>query len=76
MTLLKAKKDRSQIISIMNTSSTVLKVTDNGLEAFDALVFDRAGVIDLGTKNKLKIKILSTRAVPLLAKLEGGSSTP
>ncbi|WP_157480497.1 hypothetical protein [Gillisia sp. CAL575] len=59
-----------------NTSSTVLKVTDNGLEAFDALVFDRAGVIDLGTKNKLKIKILSTRAVPLLAKLEGGSSTP
>ncbi len=57
-----------------NTSSTVLKVTDNGLEAFDALVFDRGGVIDISTKNQLKIKILSTRAVPLLAKLEGGSS--
>jgi len=58
----------------VNTSSKVLKVTDNGLEAFDALVFDRKGVIDLATKNQLKIKILSTRAVPLLAKLEGGTS--
>jgi molybdopterin-binding protein len=60
----------------INTSSKVLKVTDNGLEAFDALVFDRGGVIGLSTKNKLKIKILSSRAVPLLVKLEGGTSTP
>ena len=58
----------------INTSSKVLKVIDNGLEAFDALVFDRGGVIDLSTRNKLKIKILSTRAVPLLVKLEGGTS--
>jgi len=57
-----------------NTSSKVLKVLDNGTEAYDALVFDRGGVIDLSTKNKLKIKILSTRAVPLLTKLEGGTS--
>tara|TARA_R100001369_G_scaffold92902_1_gene141283 strand:- start:123201 stop:125129 length:1929 start_codon:yes stop_codon:yes gene_type:complete len=58
----------------INTSSKVLKVIDNGLEAFDALVFDRGGVIDLSTRNKLKIKILSSRAVPLLVKLEGGTS--
>ncbi|WP_026837316.1 hypothetical protein [Gillisia sp. JM1] len=58
----------------INTSSKVLKVTDNGLEAFDALVFDRGGVIGLSTKNQLKIKILSSRAVPLLVKLEGGTS--
>jgi len=57
-----------------NTSSKVLKVLDNGTEAYDALVFDRGAVIDLSTKNTLKIKILSTRAVPLLTKLEGGTS--
>ncbi len=57
-----------------NISSKVLKVIDNGTEAFDALVFDNGGVIDLSTKNQLKIKILSSRAVPLLAKLEGGTS--
>jgi len=57
-----------------NTSSTVLKVIDNGLEGFNALVFSRGEVIDLSTKNKLKFKILSSRAVPLLAKLEGGTS--
>lgn len=57
-----------------NISSKVLKVLDNGTEAYDALVFDRGGVIDLSTKNTLKIKILSTRAVPLLTKLEGGTS--
>ena len=58
----------------INTSSRVLKVTDNGTDAWDALVFDFGNVIDLSVKNKLKIKILSTRAVPLLAKLEGGTS--
>ena len=57
-----------------NTSDKVLKVTENGLNAYDALVFNRGGVIDLSTKNQLKFKVLSSRAVPLLAKLEGGSS--
>ncbi|NLP58943.1 hypothetical protein [Lutibacter sp. B1] len=57
----------------INTSSKVLEVTDNGTEAWDALVFDFGGAIDLSTKNQLKIKVLSSRAVPLLAKLEGGS---
>ncbi len=58
----------------INTSDSVLKVTDNGSDAWDALVFDFGGSIDLSTKNYLRIKILSTRAVPLLAKLEGGTS--
>ena len=60
----------------INTSDAVLKVTDNGTEPWDALVFDLGAVINLSTKNQLKIKIWSSRAVPLLAKLEGGTSGP
>ncbi|OGS70400.1 MAG: hypothetical protein A3F91_08025 [Flavobacteria bacterium RIFCSPLOWO2_12_FULL_35_11] len=58
----------------INTSDAVLKVTDNGTDAWDALVFDLGAAMNLSTKNKLKIKIYSTKAVPLLAKLEGGTS--
>lgn len=58
----------------INTSDLVLKVTDNGTEPYDALLFDLGVKIDLATKNQLKIKVLSTKEVPLLAKLEGGSS--
>jgi molybdopterin-binding protein len=65
-----ANTDQSGI----NASDSVLEVTDNGTEAYDALVFDFGGPIDLSTKNYLRIKILSTQAVPLLAKLEGGTS--
>lgn len=57
-----------------NISDSVLKVTDNGTEPWDALLFDFGGPIDLTTKNYLRIKILASRAVPLLAKLEGGTS--
>lgn len=60
----------------INTSDAALKVTDNGTEPWDALVFDKGSSIDLSVKNQLKIKIYSTRAVPLLAKLEGGNSGP
>ncbi len=60
----------------VNNSDKVLKVTENGTNAFDALVFNRGGVIDLSTKNQLNIKVLSARAVPLLVKLEGGTSAP
>ncbi|WP_142785518.1 hypothetical protein [Changchengzhania lutea] len=63
-------------VSGINTSNSVLEVTDNGTDAWDALVLDFGAVIDLSVKNQLKIKILSTGTVPLLAKLEGGSSTP
>ena len=58
----------------INTSDAALKVTDNGTDAWDALVFDLGATMNLSTKNKLKIKIYSTKAVPLLAKLEGGTS--
>ncbi|MFH4964855.1 hypothetical protein V8G69_07605 [Gaetbulibacter sp. M235] len=61
-------------VSGINVSTSVLEVTDNGTDAWDALVFDFGDVIDLSVKNQLKIKILSTVAVPLLAKLEGGTS--
>jgi len=61
-------------VSGINISTSVLEVTDNGTDAWDALVFDFGDVIDLSVKNQLKIKILSTVAVPLLAKLEGGTS--
>ncbi|QTE22401.1 carbohydrate binding domain-containing protein [Polaribacter cellanae] len=59
-----------------NTSLNVLKVTDNGTEPFDFLVFDNTEAIDLTSKNILKIKVHSSKSVPLLAKLEGGTSTP
>ncbi len=62
------------MVNSNNPSNAVLKVTDDGTNAWDALVFDFGGPIDLSTNNILKIKILSTRAVPLLAKLEGGTS--
>lgn len=62
------------MVNSNNQSDAVLKVTDDGTNPWDALVFDFGGPIDLSTNNILKIKILSTRAVPLLAKLEGGTS--
>ena len=61
-------------VSGINVSDSVLEVTDNGTEAWDSLLFDFGEAIDLSTQNQLKIKVLSTRAVPLLAKLEGGTS--
>lgn len=69
----------SQIIdntnkSGINKSNNVLEVTDNGTDAWDHLLFDFGGAIDLSSKNVLKIKILSSKTVPLLAKLEGGTS--
>lgn len=57
-----------------NTSTSVLEVNDNGTDAWDHLLFNFGEAIDLTVKNKLKIKILSSKVVPLLAKLEGGTS--
>lgn len=59
-----------------NESERVLEVTDDGTAPWDALVFENSSDIDLANRNQLKIKIWSTQAVPLLAKLEGGASTP
>lgn len=61
-------------ISTANPSDAVLEITDNGTDAWDALIFDYGSPIDLTTKNYLKIKVLSTKAVPILAKIEGGTS--
>lgn len=62
-------------ISGSNTSTSVLEVNDNGTDAWDHLLFNFGEAIDLSEKNKLKIKILSSEIVPLLAKLEGGTSS-
>ena len=58
----------------INSSNNVLQVTDDGANAWDALIFDYGSTIDLTTKNYLKLKVLTTKAAPLLAKLEGGTS--
>lgn len=57
-----------------NPSDLVLKVIDDGTNAWDAIVFEYGRAMDLTTNNYLKIKVLSSKAVPLMAKLEGGSS--
>jgi len=61
--------------STANESDAVLEITDDGTNAWDSLVFDFGGAIDLTTNSYLRIKVLSTKAIPLLAKLEGGTST-
>ncbi|MDD7914136.1 hypothetical protein H9I45_00710 [Polaribacter haliotis] len=58
----------------INNSAAVLEVRDDGTNAWDHLLFNFGKSIDLSTKNILKIKVLSTKNVPLLAKLEGGTS--
>lgn len=63
-------------VTAVNSSDIVLKVIDNGTEPFDFLLFNKGSVIDLSVKNSLKIKIHTSKVIPLLAKLEGGSSTP
>lgn len=46
------------------------------IDEFSALVLDFGGPIDLSTFNQFQLKIWSENAVPLLFKLEGGTSTP
>lgn len=60
-------------ISCENRSSNVGQYTDNGTDPYDALFIDLGSVIDLSTKNQLKIKVLTPNAIPILAKLEGGT---
>ena len=56
----------------VNRSSNVGKFTDDGKSAWDNLFIDFGDPIDLTTHNQLKIKILSSKAVPLIVKIEGG----
>lgn len=58
----------------INTSANVGQYTDDGTAAFDNLTFDNGGVIDLSTNNIFKFKVYSTNVVPLVVKLEGGTS--
>jgi len=59
-------------VSCVNRSSNVGKFTDDGKSAWDNLFIDFGDPIDLTTHNQLKIKILSSKAVPLIVKIEGG----
>ena len=61
-------------VSCANRSSHVGKFTDDGTNAWDNLIIDFGAPIDLSTNNQLKIKIQSSMAVPILAKIEGGAA--
>ncbi len=57
-----------------NTSAKVGKYVDPVTEQWATLLIDFQSPIDLSTKNQLKVKIWSPRVVPILFKLEGGTS--
>lgn len=57
-----------------NRSSHVGMFTDDGTNAWDNIFLDFENTIDLSVNSQLSVKILSDRAVPLLAKLEGGTA--
>ena len=61
-------------VACANRSANVGEFTDNGKDAWDNLLVDFGGEIDLSTKNQLKFKVLSSKAVPILTKIEGGTA--
>ena len=69
-----APKVKNPKISCENRSSNVGKFTDDGKNAWDNLIIDLEKEIDLSAKNILKFKVLSTKAVPIMAKIEGGTA--
>lgn len=60
--------------SANNSSAKVGRYADPVTEQWAALLLDNQNPIDLSTRNQLNIKIWSPRVVPILFKLEGGSS--
>lgn len=58
----------------VNNSAKVGKYVDPINEQWGALVIDYQNPIDLSTNNQLNIKIWSSKAAPVLFKLEGGAS--
>ncbi len=58
----------------VNTSAKVGQYVDPVTEQWATLLIDYQNPMDLMVKNQLKAKIWSPRAVPILFKLEGGSS--
>lgn len=62
-------------VSPVNSTTKVGEYTDP-VDEWSALVIDFGAPIDLSIYNQLLVKIWSNGAVPLLFKLEGGTSTP
>lgn len=58
----------------VNNSAKVGRYGDPSTEQWATLLLDNQNPIDLSTRNQLNIKIWSPRVVPILFKLEGGSS--
>ncbi len=58
----------------VNSSAKVGKYVDPVTEQWATLLLDNQNPIDLSTKNQLLVKILCPRVVPILFKLEGGTS--
>ena len=58
----------------VNNSAKVGKYVDPIAEPWATLLIDYQNPMDLSVKNQLKVKIWSPREVPILFKLEGGSS--
>jgi hypothetical protein len=56
----------------INTSPNIGQYTDDGTNAWDALILDYGTAIDLSSNNLLKIKIYTSKSIQILAKIEGG----
>lgn len=56
-----------------NRSSNVGRYIDNGTEPFDNLFIDLGAPFNLSNNSTLRLLVLSSRQIPVLAKLEGGS---
>ncbi|RMB59407.1 hypothetical protein EAX61_07400 [Dokdonia sinensis] len=64
---------QNPMVTCDNRSSNVGQYTDNGTDPFDNTLINFGAPIDLSVNNQFKIKVLSTEAGPILAKLEGGT---
>lgn len=60
----------------LNRTDSVGRYVDDGFNAWDNLLIDFGQAMDLSSNNKLRVRVHASRAVPLLAKLEGGTSAP
>lgn len=60
----------------INTSAFVGQYIDNETDSFDNIAVNYTVPIDLSVNNVLKVKIYAPTTVPLLVKLENGTSAP